>query len=106
MHLSPINEELANLTCAERQRQSLHNWSVAQALADARRPARPARGFALLRRAALRAAWRFTRLAGAESGPYTVQECATFVDARGVTRTVCPEEIMVVLLPHPDRDAA
>jgi hypothetical protein len=107
MHVPRLDEDLATLRCAERQERSLRNWQIAQALAETRRPARPARGLAsLLRRAAFHVAWRLTRLAGADGGPYTVKERATLVDARGMTRTVCPEEIYVVLLPRPDRDAA
>lgn len=107
MHMPGIYEELATLRCAERQQHALHNWYVDHALAGVRYVARPPRGIApLLRRVALRAAWRLTRLAGAESGPYTVKGRATLVDAQGNMRTVCPEEIYVVLLPRTDRDAA
>ncbi|MGI8857466.1 MAG: hypothetical protein ACR2JW_17155 [Thermomicrobiales bacterium] len=107
MHTPLLNELLGNLRCAERQQQSLRNWSVAQALAGAPQSPRQARGLApLLRRLALRAAWRLTRLAGSDSGPYTMKERAILVDAQGMTRTVCPEEIYVVLLPRADRDAA
>jgi hypothetical protein len=107
MHMPLIYEELASRRCAEWQQRSLRNWYIEQALAGTRRSGRPPRGLApLLRRAALRTAWRLTRLAGGESGPYTVQERATLVDARGATRTVCPDEIYVVLLPRADRDAA
>jgi hypothetical protein len=60
----------------------------------------------LLRQIALRVAWRLTRFAGAESGPYTVREQATLVDARGMIRTVCPGEIYMVVLPRTERDAA
>ena len=107
MHMPGIYEELATLRCAEWQQQSLRNWSVEQAVAGAPHPAGYVSGLALfLRCAALGAAWRLTRLAGAESGPYTVKERATLVDARGRVRTVCPGEIYVVLLPRTDRDAA
>ena len=107
MHMPGIYEELAARRCTERQQQSLRNWSVEQALVGAPHPARSRRGLApLLRQIALRAAWRLTRLAGAESGPYTVREQATLVDAQGMIRTVCPGEFSVVLLPRTDRDAA
>ena len=107
MHAPGIYEELAALQCAERQQQSLRNWYVAQALVRARRSPRTMRDPApLLRRVALRAAWRLTRLAASDCGPYTVRERATLVDARGMMRTICPDEIYVVLLPRTDRDAA
>jgi hypothetical protein len=107
MDTPPMSEDLAALRCAEWERQSLHNWSVEQALARARQSPRTARGLApFLRRVALRAAWRLTRLAGADGGPYTVQGRVIVVDARGMTRTICPEEISVILLPRSDRDAA
>lgn len=107
MHTPLLNELLGNLRCAERQQQSLRNWQIEQAFAETRHAARRTRGLApLLRRVALRAAWRLTRLAGADSGPYTVIERATLVDAQGNIRTVCPEEISVVLLLRTDRDAA
>lgn len=107
MHTPLLNELLGNLRCAERERLSLRNWQIEQALAETRQAARRTRGLApLLRRVALHTAWRLTRLAGADSGPYTVKERATLVDAQGNIRTVCPEEIFVVLLPRTDRDAA
>lgn len=105
MDVFPMIEELATLRRAERVQRSLCNWQIEQALAGARRP--PRRGLtSLLRRVALRAAWRLTRLAGSDSGPYTIKERATLVDAKGNMRTVCPEETYVVLLPRTDRDAA
>ena len=107
MHGPFMIEDLANLRCTERVRHSLCTWYVEQALAQTWHRARPARGLApLLRRVALRAAWRLTRVAGAESGPYTVQERATLVDAQGNIRTVCSGEIYVLLLPRTERDAA
>ena len=107
MHIPLLNEELAALRCAERQRQAEYSWSVEQALADARPPRRLAHGLTLLpRRFAFRAAWWLARFAGAESGSYTVIERATLVDARGQLRTVCPDEHVVVLIPHSGRDAA
>ncbi len=107
MHWIPMTEELATLRHAEREQQSLHTWEVEHALSETRYPARAARGFSpLLRRAALRAAWRLTRLAGADTGLYTVKDRATLVDAHGTMRTVCPDEIYFVLLPRTDRDAA
>lgn len=105
MHAPLIYEAMADLRCAERQQRSLHNWHVAQALAETSHPARLPR-IPLLRRIALLTARRLTRLAGADGGLYTVQGKATLVDARGVTRTVCLEENYVVLLPRTDRNAA
>ena len=107
MYMPLIYEELARLRCAEREQQSLHTWQIEQALAETRHAAPQTRGrVLLLRRVALRAAWHLTRLACAESGPYTVQGRVTLVDARGMMRTVCPDETYLVLLPRTDRDAA
>ncbi|MHB8646716.1 MAG: hypothetical protein ACYDAR_13080 [Thermomicrobiales bacterium] len=102
-----MSEELAILRCVERQQDARRNWQIEQALAETRHAARRERGHGqLLRRAAWRVAWRLTRLAGADNGPYTVQERATLVDARGMTHMVCPDEIDLVLLRCTDRDAA
>jgi hypothetical protein len=103
MHTPLIYEALATLRCAERQREALRNWQIEQALAKTRTACGRV---PLLRQGAFSVAWRLTRLAGADSGPYTVKERATLVDAQGNLRTVCPEEIYVVLLPRTDRDAA
>ena len=107
MHTPLLNEQLAALRCAERQQQAEHNWLVEQALVSAQRSHRPVHGFTLLtQRFAFRVAWWLARFAGAESSAYTVIERATLVDARGHLRTVCPDERVVVLLSHHDRDAA
>lgn len=104
MQLPGSYDDLATLRCAERQQRALHNWQIEQALAGTRPPAPTLRRHTtFLRRIALRAAWHLTRLAGADNGPYTVQERATLVDARGNARTICPEETYFVLLPHADR---
>ena len=107
MHTPLIYEALATLRCAERQRESLRSWQIEQVIAESRQVARRVRGHTpLLRRVAFGVAWRLTRLAGADSGPYTAKEQATLVDAQGNLHTVCPEEIDIVLLPRTDRDAA
>jgi hypothetical protein len=98
---------LADLRCAERRHRSLHNWHVAQALAETRQAARTPRGLVLLiRRAAFHTAWRLARHAGDGNGLYTVKEPAALVDACGNVRIICPEETYVVLLARTERDAA